>query len=176
MNERRRGFTLIEIIVVLVLMGIIFGVAIPRVERLSPKYAVRSAAREVASNLEYVRSNSILQRKTFAIRYEFDRRRYRVILPPPEFDPDLPLEDWPRAEPVRLPALVSFYGVVLADNSVYEASDVTDVTVLFDPLGTSGSHVVALEDANGNILSAKFNALTGTVDFFEDVVGFARYE
>lgn len=176
MIDRKCGFTLVEIIIVLVLVGIILGVVVPRVENLSPKYALRSAARRIAAELEHVRSTSIIQRETYAICYDFARRRYFVILPPPLGDPELPLEYWPRAEPTELPSLVRFYGVVLADNSVHEARSVDHVTVLVDPLGTSGSHVAVLEDEAGRTLSVKFNALTGTVEFSEDIAGFARYD
>jgi prepilin-type N-terminal cleavage/methylation domain-containing protein len=176
MTDRRKGFTLIEIILVLVLIGILFGVVVPKVENLTPKYALRAAARSIGSQLEYVRSNCILRRQTFGISYDFELNRYRVIMPPPEGDPDLPLEEWPRTEPTKLPSLVRFHGVVLADNSVYLAEDEREVTVLLDPLGTTGSHVAILEDDVGHILSVKFNALTGTVDFYEEAVGFARYD
>ena len=35
---------------------------------------------------------------------------------------------------------------------------------------------IVLEDEDGHLLSVKFNALSGTADFFENVVGFARYD
>ena len=69
--------------------------------------------------------------------------------------------------------LVGFHGIVLADNSVMNDGV---VNVLLDPLGASGSHVVVLEAEDGHLLSVKFNALTGTVDFFPEIVGFARYD
>ena len=176
MAKRTRGFTLVEVLIILAVVGIAFGVAIPRLESLSPKYAMRSAARELASQLEFVRSQAVMRVKTFAIFYELDRDRYTVVLPPEEGGSDLPVEDWPRLEPVSLPTLVKFHGIVLADNTLKETRDAPEVTVFFDPVGALGNHVVVLEDTEGRVLSVKFNALTGTVDFFEEVVGFARYE
>jgi len=64
--------------------------------------------------------------------------------------------------------------VVLADNSVFEGDDIADVVI--DPLGAAGSHVVILTNTEGQVLSVKFNALTGTVDFFNEEVGFARFD
>ena len=172
---RQRGFTLIEIIVVLVLMGIVFGIAIPKIENLSPKYALRAAAREIASQLEYVRASAVNRRKTFAVVYALEARKYTIVTPPPEGQSDLPFEDWPRLEPASLPTLVSFHSIIRADNYVFQVGDVPEVPILIDPLGASGSHVVVLKDSLGHVISVKFNALLGTVDFYNDVVGFAQF-
>jgi prepilin-type N-terminal cleavage/methylation domain-containing protein len=170
----RRGFTLLELLIVLVVIGLVAGVGIPRLERLSPKYSLRAAAREIASKLEYLRSTSIFQRKTFGMRYDLARATYSFILPPEEDAADKPFEEWPTTNAVRLPTLVSIKAVVLADNSVFEGDEIVDVMI--EPLGVAGSHAVILQDTEGHILSAKFNALTGTVDFFGEEVGFARFD
>jgi len=171
---RRRGFTLVELIVVLALIGIIFGIAVPRVENLTPKYAMRSAARSIASTLEYIRSQAVYQGKTFAILYDLKRNMYIPVFAPPEYEPDLPFELWPRGEPQSLPTLVRFHSIIRADNSIFQVADTDQVPIRIDPMGASGSHVVVLTDADGHVLSVKFNALTGTVDFYGEIVAFAR--
>lgn len=174
MVRRDRGFTLIELLVVLVVVGLIAGIGIPRLETLSPKYSLRSAARTIATELEYVRSTGIFQHKTYGMRYDIGLDVYYMVLPPEEDAAEIPFEEWPISPPMRLPALVTIKAVVLADNSVFEGDDIADV--LIDPLGAAGSHVVILENIDGRILSVKFNALTGTVDFFNEEVGFARFD
>ena len=96
-----------------------------------------------------------------------------MLVPPEGFEGDIPFDEWPRTEPTELPMLVKFRGIVMADNTSYETTDEEAVTVLIDPLGAAGSHVVVLEDDNGRLLSVKFNSLTGTVDFFDGVKEFA---
>jgi len=155
-------------------MGIIFGIALPRVESLSPKYAMRSAARSIASTLQYIQSQAILQGKTFAIIYDFRRSQYIPVMPPKEGEAYIPFEDWPRGEPLSLPKLVRFYAVIRADNSEFRADDLDEVPIRIDPLGSSGSHVVVLVNTLGQVISVKFNALTNTVDFYEGVAEFAR--
>ncbi len=172
--RRHGGFTLMELLLVLVVIGLIAGVAMPRIERLSPLYSLRAAAREIGSNLEYLRSQCIFQRTAFGMRYDIPRAGYYFILPPEADGEDLPLDEWPTTSFTRLPALVSIRAVVLADNSAFNGSDVVDV--MLEPLGVAGSHVVILEDTEGHVLSMKFNALTGTVDFYSEEVGFARFD
>lgn len=162
-----------ELIIVLVVVGMLFGVAVPRMERLSPKYSLRAEARGIASKLEYVRSTAVFQQKTYGVRYYVGYNAYQLVFPPPAGDADLPYEDWETSSMTRLDAMVKIRGVVLADNSFHGSE--ASVDVLIDPLGISGSHVVILEDIDGRVLSVKFNALMGTVDFYAAEVGFARF-
>lgn len=174
MPVRQRGFTLIELIVVLVIVGLVFGVAVPHLERLSPRYSMRAAARRIASDLEYIQSTSSFRQKTYGVRYDLGENVSYTIMPPEKDDVWIPFDKWPLSTPKELPKLVEFRAVVLADNTVFEGEEVADI--MLDPLGASGSHVVILEDTDGHVMSVKFNALTGTVDFLPGEVGFARYE
>jgi len=168
---KRAGFSLIELVVVLVILGILFGMAIPKVENLSPKYSLRAAARSIASQLEFVRSTSIFRHQTYGFYYDFEHQTYGVIAPPEEGGAEIPFEDWPKIGAIRLPNLVKFEAVILPDNTSIEEGE---AVIVFDPLGCSGSHVVVLRNINGQIISVKFNALTGTVDFYGEPVGFAH--
>ncbi|HNS00662.1 MAG TPA: prepilin-type N-terminal cleavage/methylation domain-containing protein [Planctomycetota bacterium] len=174
MTRRGRGFTLFELLVVLVVVGLIAGIGLPRLEALSPKYSLRAAARAIATELEYVRSTGVFQCRTYGMRYDIGRNVYYMVLPPEEDAGDIPFEDWPISSGMRPPALIAIKAVVLADNSVFEGDDIADVVI--DPLGAAGSHVVILTNTEGQVLSVKFNALTGTVDFFNEEVGFARFD
>jgi prepilin-type N-terminal cleavage/methylation domain-containing protein len=50
-----RGFTLIELIVVIGIVSIIMGVAIPAITTWLPKYKVNSAARDIGSTMQMAR-------------------------------------------------------------------------------------------------------------------------
>jgi len=62
--ERRRtnGFTLVEMLTVLVIVGILIGLAIPAVTSLMSSGGVSAAAREVANTLSLARQVAITQR------------------------------------------------------------------------------------------------------------------
>ncbi len=66
---RRNGFTLIELITVLAMVGVILAIAIPRM-RVSPVRKVGSAARQLAGDLEGARNRSLSAKR--ASRVVFD--------------------------------------------------------------------------------------------------------
>lgn len=68
-RRARNGFTLIEMITVLTLMGAMLGIAIPMM-RVSPQQKVETAARQLVRDLELVRTRALAARKT--VRVNFD--------------------------------------------------------------------------------------------------------
>ncbi len=65
----RRGFTLVEMAIVMVMMGIMVAIAVPRL-RVSPGMRARAAARQVAQDLEIARSRALATKR--ASRMVFD--------------------------------------------------------------------------------------------------------
>jgi len=61
------GFTLMELVIVVVVIGIIAGMAVPSFLSYMPKLKVKSTARDVVSDLRFSRSQSISQRKPFGV-------------------------------------------------------------------------------------------------------------
>lgn len=59
MKTQKRGFTLIEILMVIVIMGILSTMALPRLARRGVTLTVRSAKQEVASYLAQARATAI---------------------------------------------------------------------------------------------------------------------
>ena len=54
-SRGQSGFTLFEIMIVFVIIGLVMVLAIPALDRASPKYALRAAAREVAGTINAAR-------------------------------------------------------------------------------------------------------------------------
>ncbi len=169
----KQGFTLIELIIVLVIIGLIFGIALPNLENLSPEYSLRSAAREIGSQLEFIRSQCVIDRRKCGIQYDLENNFYRPVFPPPEDEVDLPLDQWPLGEPIELPPFVRFKAVKLADDFYVENGT---IDVIMDPLGAAGNHIVVLDTEEGFTISVKFNALIGSVDFVLGEESFERYQ
>jgi general secretion pathway protein H len=73
-----KGFTLIEIIVVLALAGLLLALVPPRLSGALAAAEIRSAARELASALRYARSRAVTRHAEVVLTVDTERRRYRV--------------------------------------------------------------------------------------------------
>ena len=73
--NRQSGFTLIEMIVVLVVLGLVFGLVITRGPMHSATLDARTAAREVAQALRLARSRAIVSDRLVSVR--IDGLRYQ---------------------------------------------------------------------------------------------------
>src|SRR5688572_9762366 len=102
--KREAGFTMVEMIVVLAIVGTILAITVIRVEHLSPKYALRAAAREVGGTIDLARGTAAGQYRPTAIEYRIDEGIYQMFARPK----DGSLGDWYRGlsaagTPRRLP-------------------------------------------------------------------------
>jgi general secretion pathway protein H len=82
--QRQRGLTLIEILVVLALMAIIAGIALPMFAGGVSNVELKGAAREVAAGLRYARSEAVAGKRETVVVYDLERRVFRVDRDPRE--------------------------------------------------------------------------------------------
>ena len=179
-RRRRGGFTLFEIIITVLLIGILLAGGAISMQGAIPKYRLRSAARGVATTIEHTRLMSVTRGAWLGIRYVLTPGSrdssslpyYQVIPPPPEDNPDLPPEEREGLSKQELPHGVHIAQVILGGN---QRVDRGTVNVLFSPMGNSGSHIVVLQGEGDRVLSVKLNAITGLMDFVEGPpIEFAR--
>lgn len=79
MRQARRGFTLIEILVVIVMMGIMLKIVIPRF-RVSNATRVRQAARLMASDLELARTKALSTTSKVRVVFTVGTQQYSGYL------------------------------------------------------------------------------------------------
>ena len=88
----RRGFTFIEIILVIMLLGVLAAVSFPRMGSTFHRAQVQAEARELVGVLRYARHTAILRGDGAEVRFDPERGEYELLLV------DLDLEGMPARE------------------------------------------------------------------------------
>jgi len=169
---RERGFTLVELMGVVVVLGLLSSIVYVSWQSMLPRSQLNSAVRELAATLSEARSDAIARNAEFLVEYHFEEadghpRGYRVVTP---FRRDIggglaaaDEERWARAWHV-LPDGIEFKRISVG------GADFTGgmVVVRFDPLGAASDHsVVLVQNPWENLYTIEVLALTGLVRFHD---------
>jgi prepilin-type N-terminal cleavage/methylation domain-containing protein len=79
---RARGFTLVELVVVIAIAGLLFQIVTANLGAMIPSHALDSACAQIVGQLDFLRSEARLQGKTYQLELDLDHNRYRSVLPP----------------------------------------------------------------------------------------------
>ena len=78
-NEKHEaGFTLTELITTIAIIGVLVSIAIPTFSVWLPNYRLRSAARDLYSNLQMAKLGTVKQNKEWAVVFNQGSDRYSV--------------------------------------------------------------------------------------------------
>jgi prepilin-type N-terminal cleavage/methylation domain-containing protein len=76
--KRKGGFTIVELVVALAIMGIAVSAAIPGFSRWLPGYRLKSAATELYSNIQLAKMRAVRDNAQWAIKFDPDFDAYQV--------------------------------------------------------------------------------------------------
>ena len=78
--QKKSGFTLIQLTIVIALLAILTAVGAPKFLSWLPKYRLKSAARDLYSNLHLAKMSAIKTNKNCRVKYYKNPDRYTVDL------------------------------------------------------------------------------------------------
>ncbi|MEA2627023.1 MAG: Type transport protein GspH [Candidatus Binatota bacterium] len=134
----RRGFSLVELTVVLGILAALFAAALPRASSLVPRLLLDRAARTLAADLVLARTEAIARNTRVRVIARLEQRRYDV-----EYDAegDFVAEGISRALP----------GGVVFDSAATTRKSGDRVSITFQPRGhTADNATLALAAAGAN--------------------------
>lgn len=168
-SPRAQGFTLLELLVVLTLMTIVAGLAMPVAYRNMSGYRAQTTARELGATFRMARDLAVASRATHWVLFDVENSRYllarderverRLFVPEDEQERvnrardagEEPLSGgWPAADgfsPVLEKELET--GVVFADLELNQPEENLMPYISFDPRGhTSGAKILVQSRRN----------------------------
>jgi general secretion pathway protein H len=160
------GFTLFELLVVVLIISLVSALVMPRVAASLPGVQLKSTARAVAASLRYARSKAVYESTpTMAI---FDDTQKRLVVESVE-NPFAVAELDDIREILDRPNLANVYefpdGVefgVLNDNASVEDPEM--FAIIFFPRGDSTGANIVLENSRRKQYTITVDAITGTVE------------
>jgi general secretion pathway protein H len=153
----RDGFTLIELIIVLVIIGIASGLVGIMIGKGSGGLEMKTVTKEISSVLRYARNHSVSEKRTYCFVINKEEGAIRLYAHEDETENEedneekelLPVIDRPLPEDL----LISLN------------DDDSDVLYMeFFPQGNSSGGTIKLENENGSIFFIDVNRITGKVE------------
>ncbi|MBN1554206.1 MAG: prepilin-type N-terminal cleavage/methylation domain-containing protein [Phycisphaerae bacterium] len=147
-HRRKKAFTLIELIVVIVLVAVLAGMVAPRLRGAGRGASLRAAAWRVFVAAQYAHDFAATRRRVCRLELDPDTGRFQLIAQAdPEHRPDeyKPLEGGPgRAEQLEAPLR---FALVRAESSQPgENGETNGNRVTFYPSGRSDAAIVQITD------------------------------
>lgn len=177
---RSRGFTFVELIVVLAILAFAFTYGIVHLDGATGPARLSSSARQVGTTIEFLRGHAIQANRPVELHIDLDRHEWTTVLPPRPSESAQDLRDEEEilvTDPVGLPKKIAFEGIQMDTNDMQRSGT---VVITFSPLGeiTPNGFMVRLlsdeiADDEDRSFSIEVNGLTGEVSY---TPGFAKFE
>lgn len=170
----KSGFTLLEMMVVLVLMGLIAALAIPRFKDIY-EVDLKSSMRRLAGTIKFCFNEAIIKQATMRLNFDLatGTYNYSILIT----DPDSTIGEFvemPSAvvQPGVLPQGVHFVDILTPRSPEKQIDGETNI--MFFSTGYAEKAVIHLGDRKGRQYTLLVKPLTGGVRIFEGYIDFAE--
>lgn len=82
-TSRHRGFTMMEIVVAVVMIGIMFSIAMPTMRNMNESNKLRNDVRQIISLLKFARSEAVFNESTTHVFLDTEKREFWMYLGEP---------------------------------------------------------------------------------------------
>jgi len=149
---KNKGFSLIEVVIVLVIISLSISLVTPSLARFSKMIELKTAAKKVSGILRYYRSEAIQQGKVHQILFDPNLREVRIL----------------SLEPTEEKILKNIYplpaGIQIKDMSIPSPEYPADFPAIeFYPSGGSNGGSILLDSQDQKGFRIKVHFLTGMV-------------
>ncbi len=163
-----RGFTLIELTVVLFLVGILLSLAVPNIDNFMFHSDLKSTARSLKAAVRVLRSKSIATGRYAVLCFDLDKGTYWGELEPKQEQPFNTMGENERVVSERyLPEGIRY---VDAMNFNVEKTESGILRSILNPKGVIEETVLHLADRRNRNLTVIINAYTGRFSLYERYV------
>jgi len=158
----KRGFALIELIIVIIIIGISIALVSPSLFRLSKTAELRSTAQKIAAILRNSRSEAVNKGRIYQVLFHADLREVKVLWMKANEEES---EGEEKKERPSTPVYAFPEGVALKEVFLNKAQYASELpTIEFYPNGGSNGGSFLLEDEDHKGYRIKVHFLTGMVE------------
>lgn len=162
-HTSKRGFTLFELVMVITIMGIMTGMALPSFRNVMQGRALQDTAQSIANILRYARSESIQRSAVSIVRFDAESGliEFAIESNPLQQPGSFEARPMPFPPPKSLqePATVKIAGIEKAE--LFAASPENEIR--FTPSGSTSDTLITLVDPNQRVYTVGIVGLTGQV-------------
>ena len=163
-----KGVAVVEMVMVVAIIGILMVIALPDFLGLTPRMPLKSAARDIVSNMQLARINAIRDDSTWAVQFDTGAARYRVL------SDDGADDTWNTADDTlyKTVKLSDYPGVSYGsghgarpgtDSFPADGVSFNSNRVVFNPDGTSVSGTVYIKIDNGDTFAIGLLSAAGRI-------------
>ncbi len=166
MLKNSKGYTLIELIVVIVLVGIIFSFAAPKFREAVLTDSLKNATRDLIGKINGLRSDAILESENYFLQFDLEKNEYwheyaNSTAEGKERDKEKSVK--------QLPSDVRITDIWIKDKGKQMAGD---IAIRFTSAGYAQKAAIHLESEDGREFTLVVNQFLPKVKVMENYVDF----